>query len=466
MRFPLFGFGQTGKSRTVTSESRKNFYAEATDKPDKTVLALYGRWGLDLFASFGDTPIRGEGLQIGDFNYSVHRGILKETNNAAVFTDKGTLTTSAGVVSMCTDGNIIFIVDGANGYVYNTTTSLFTQVSDVDFVPAVSCAWIDGYFIADMRGSTDKTDWRSYQWSIDGLAWGGLDFASAEASPDPIERVYNDNRQVIFFGSVTTEFHNASGNFEEPFTRSATNEWGLAAKWSVCKIKDSIIYLGQNRMGKTQIIVLNGYTPEIVSNYEMSSIIDGYGDVSNAIGHSFMEGGHPFYVISFPSVSKTWLFDAATGLFSELTSGIKEGQYRGLFSNNYLGNTLIYDFENGNVYKTNPDTYTDNGTMIVGELISRHMFEQSYMFLSELWVDMQVGVGLSTGQGEDPQIILAISRDGGMTYGNERWRSFGRIGTNLTRAFWIRLGRSRDFTFKLRITDPVKRVITGAWTKS
>lgn len=465
MRYPLFGFGQTGKSRAVTTESRKNFYAEVTDKPDKSVIALYGRWGLDLFASFGDTPIRGEGIQIGDFNYTVHRGVLKETNNAAVSTDRGTLTTTSGVVSMCTDGNIIFIVDGVNGYVYNTTTTVFTQVSDVDFVPAVTCTWIDGYFIADMRGSTDRADWRSYQWSTDGLTWDGLDFASAEASPDPIERAYNDNRQLILFGSVTTEFHNVSGNFEEPFTRSATNEWGLAAKWSVSKIKDSIIYLGQNRMGKTQIIVLNGYTPQIVSNYEMSSIIDGYGDVSNAVGHSFMEGGHPFYVITFPNVMKTWLFDAATGLFSELTSGITEGQYRGLFSNNYLGNTLIYDFENGNIYKTNPDSYTDNGLMIVGELISRHMFEQDYVFLSELWIDMEVGVGLSTGQGSDPQIMLQVSKDGGMTYGNERWRSFGRIGKYLTRAIWYRLGRSRDFTFKARITDPVRRTIVGAWSK-
>ncbi len=464
MRYPLFGFGQTGKSRAVTTESRKNFYAEITDKPDKSVLALYGRWGLDLFTSFGDTPIRGEGLNIGDFNYTVHRGVLKQTNNAMVTVDRGTLTTTSGVVSMTTDGNTIFIVDGVNGYTYNTTTTVFTQVSDVDFVPAVTCTWIDGYFIADMRGSTDQTDWTKYQWSIDGLAWNGLDFASAESSPDPIQRVFNDNRQLILFGTVTTEFHNNSGNAEEPFTRTATNEWGLAAKWSVAKIKDSIIYLGQNRMGKTQVIVLNGYTPQIVSNYEMSSIIDTYGDVSNAVGHSFMEGGHPFYIISFPSIEKSWLFDAATNLWSEMTSGILEGQYRGLFSNNYLSETLVYDYENGNIYKINPDNYSDNGDMIVGELISRHMFEKEYIFLSELWIDMEVGVGLISGQGINPQIMLTVSRDGGFTYGNERWRTIGAIGKYLTRARWTRLGRSRDFSFKVRITDPVKRVITGCWT--
>ena len=463
MRYPLFGFGQTGKSKAVTTESRKNFYAEITDKPDRAVIALYGRWGLDLFASFGDTPIRGEGTQIGDFNYTVHRGVLKETNNAAVSTDRGMLTTTSGTVSMCTDGNTILIVDGANGYTYNTTTTTFTQVSDVDFVPAVTCTWIDGLFIADMRGSADKTDHTKYQWSIDGLSWDALDFASAESSPDPIQRVYNDNRQLVLFGTVTTEFHNNSGNAEEPFTRSATNEWGLAAKWSVAKIKDSIIYLGQNRMGKTQIIALNGYTPDIVSNYEMSSIIDSYGDVSNAIGHSFMEGGHPFYVISFPTVEKTWLFDAATKLFSELTSGITEGQYRGLFSNNYLGNTLIYDFENGNIYKTNPDTYSDNGSMIVGELISRHLFEREYQAVSLLQLEMESGTGLISGQGSDPQAMLQVSHDGGNTFGNEMWESFGKIGVYAqTVEFW-QLGCAKDMTFKIRITDPVKRVVTGAW---
>ena len=38
----------------------------------------------------------------------------------------------------------------------------------------------------------------------------------------------------------------------------------------------------------------------------------------------------------------------------------------------------------------------------------------------------------------------------------------GKIGKYLTRVFWQRLGRARDWVFELVITDPVKVVIINA----
>jgi len=61
-----------------------------------------------------------------------------------------------------------------------------------------------------------------------------------------------------------------------------------------------------------------------------------------------------------------------------------------------------------------------------------------------------------------PQIMLQVSRDGGYTYGREMWTSFGAIGQYLRRAEWRRLGVSRSFVFKFRVTDPVKVVIISA----
>ncbi len=460
MRFPIFGLGQTGKSVTVSAESRTNLYAELGD--DKAKIAFYNTPGLDLFDSFGDTPVRGA-LELGDFNYVVHRGTFWQQNNSAVKVSRGTLLTTSGRVSLATNGNIIQIVDGTYAYTYNTTTTTFAQVLDADFVPAVTNTWIDGYFITDQRGSTDVTKHQRYSWSTDGSTYDALNFAAAEASPDKLQRAYNDNRQLILFGEYTTEFHNSSGNSDLPFSRTATNEWGLAAINSIAKMNDSIIYLGQNRMGKTQVIVLNGYTPQIISNNEFSSIIDSYGNVSNASGYSIMIGGHPFYYLSFPSVSKTWMFDGSTNLWSKINSGLIEGQHRAIFSNNFIGRSLGYDYTNGNVYEFNPDSYTDNGDMIVRELTSRHVFDEGYISVNRLQIDLEAGVGLPSGQGSDPQIMLRISKDGGQTYPVERWTSFGAIGKYLTRAYWDRIGISRDFIFTVRITDPVKVAINGAY---
>ena len=462
MRMPLFGLGQVGKSVTATAQSRSNCYVEISNEPDKTQITLYRRSGLDLFDSFGDTPPRGA-IDLGNFNYVVHRGTFWEQNNSAIKTSRGTLTTTSGFVSMSSDGNTIHIVDGVNSYIYNTTTLVFTQSVSVNYVPAVTNTWIDGYFISDRRGSANQAEHNRYSWSLDGVTYNALDFNSAAASPDKIQRVYSDNRQLILFGEVTTEFHTNTGNLDLPFTRVATNEWGLAAVFSVAKFNASFIFLGQNRMGKTQVMVLNGYSPQIVSTPEMSTVIDSYGIVSNAVGRSSMEGGHAFYYLTFPSVGKTWLFDSVSALWQQVTSGITEGQYRGIFSNNFLGRTLVYDYANGNVYKENTNSYTDNGDMVVVEVTSKHIFGETLINIGRLWLDMETGVGLASSQGSSPMIILKISKDGGQTYPIERLASIGAIGKYRQRPYFNRVCLSRDCVIKIRITDPVKVVITGAY---
>jgi hypothetical protein len=83
----------------------------------------------------------------------------------------------------------------------------------------------------------------------------------------------------------------------------------------------------------------------------------------------------------------------------------------------------------------------------------------SYYYLE---TSFQKGVGLSTGQGDDPTVMLQVSRDGGMTWGSELWKTLGKEGKYKTRAKWNRLGTSRNTVFKLKITDPVYRVLIGA----
>jgi hypothetical protein len=58
--------------------------------------------------------------------------------------------------------------------------------------------------------------------------------------------------------------------------------------------------------------------------------------------------------------------------------------------------------------------------------------------------------------------MLQVSRDGGFTYSNEMWTTFGQAGEYLKRAEWRRLGVSRNYVFKFRITDPVKVVMMSA----
>jgi len=458
MIIPLFGLGQTGKSKTATSEHHLNLYAEV--RPDnERPLVFYGTPGTTLRVAFGDTPIRGW-IAVGDLYYVVHRGTFYEVNNAGTKTSRGTLNTTTGRVDLAYDGAVILITTGTSGYTYTVATTTLAEVTDAQFPDAANtCAWIDGLFFVD-DGETDQ-----FQWSPDGTNWDALDFASAESQPDGIVRVFTDNGELILLGSGTTEFRGNVGAADEPFQtiKGATQEFGLAARWSLTKFNSGLAALMKNKDGQVQIVFIKGYVPQPISSLELDSIINGYASVSDATAYAYKLGGHPMLQVNFPSAGKSWLFDAKTGMWSPLEYGLAGGRHRGEMHIDFLNKPLIADYENGNVYEISPDVYTDNGTSIARELIGRTFFQQNDpVTVDELFVDMETGVGLVSGQGSDPQAMLQISKDGGHTWGNELWTTIGAIGKYAVRTAWRRLGQSLSWTFKLRITDPIKVVVTYA----
>ena len=72
---------------------------------------------------------------------------------------------------------------------------------------------------------------------------------------------------------------------------------------------------------------------------------------------------------------------------------------------------------------------------------------------------------MTSGQGDDPQVMLQMSNDGGHSYGSENWRGAGKLGEYKKRLIWNRLGASRDRVFRIKVTDPVKWVILGAFVE-
>jgi hypothetical protein len=77
-------------------------------------------------------------------------------------------------------------------------------------------------------------------------------------------------------------------------------------------------------------------------------------------------------------------------------------------------------------------------------------------------LDMDTGVGLTTGQGSNPQAMLRWSRDGGKTWSNSIWRSMGAIGHYGWRTMWHRVGGGEREVYEITITDPIPVAITGA----
>jgi hypothetical protein len=78
-------------------------------------------------------------------------------------------------------------------------------------------------------------------------------------------------------------------------------------------------------------------------------------------------------------------------------------------------------------------------------------------------LDLETGLGIADGQGEDPQIMLRWSDDGGQTWSSEHWVSAGPQGEYKTRAIWRRLGQARDRVFEVTMTDPIPWRLIGSW---
>jgi len=459
---PLFGIGNVGKSVNVNAQERLNLYVELQQDPETNTLAVYGTPGLLTTTNYGASPHRGA-YSKGDFKYFVNRDTFWREANDGTQTALGTMLTSGGRVSIADNGVQLCIVDGTYGYIWNTVTLVWAQITDPEFEPTSIVRFMNGYFVGLRTGTGQFALSNLY----DGLVWPALDYATAEGDPDNLENLIPENGQLVLFGSVTTEFWSDSGAGDFPLARVGASavEFGLAARESLTKFNGALMFLSKNRLGQVQVCALAGYTATPVSNPELDHVINSYPAVSNATAYSYLLGGHSFYQINFPSANngagESWLYDGLSNAWSRV--GLDDARHRAEIQINHQDRAYLTDYANGKVYILDEETFTDDGATIPRQMICRHQATGDYSRFAKLWMDIESGVGLNLGQGSDPQIMLQISRDGGHTWGDELWRPMGKIGQYLRRATWNRLGRSRDWLFKVRVTDPVKIVFRAAW---
>ena len=335
----------------------------------------------------------------------------------------------------------------------------FVRITDVDFPGAQTVTFLNGYFAIQVPNSG--------RWYIsalyDGINWNALDFATAESDPDNLVRIMAENGQIVLFGEKTTEFWGDSGGVDFPFARIGASaiEWGLAARWSLCKFLDSLMFLRRNRLGYTEVCMLSGYTAKSVTPPELAYVFSQYSTVENASAFSYMVAGHAMYQINFSSEDESWLYDAQSQAWSRVQSG--DGRHRGEIQASYLNRPYVSDYENGKIYRLDENVYTDDGEPIAREFISRHQATGDFTHFPQFWLELEAGVGLISGNGSDPQMMMSISRDGGHTYGGEVVRPIGKIGEYRRRAVFNRVGRARDWLYKFRIVEPIKTVFVAAW---
>jgi hypothetical protein len=338
----------------------------------------------------------------------------------------------------------------------------FRQITAEGFPGGNTVTFLDGYFIVNAPNTRQFYLSQLY----DGFTWNALSFASKEAYTDNLEAVAVDNSCLVLLGFISQEYWQDIGAFPFPLLRipGSPTDMGVAARWSVARCNGELIYLGRARRGGLSVVTIRNYRPVTVSTPDLDFLFNEYVNPGDAIAFSYRQNGHEFYQISFQQQGVTWLYDATSEVWSTLLSGATTRHYAN-FGCQFDFHVMVSDYRNGNLYILDPASYTDNGDLIARELITPHFFVNTSfnkLHIYRLRLDMEQGGGLNDGQGQTPQVMLQVSRDGGYTWGDEMWATCGAQGNFLSRAEWRRLGVSRNYVFKFRITDPIKTVLIGA----
>lgn len=470
MKTPILGSSYVARSVNAADNRMVNLFAEIVPEAGKEPAFLQRCPGLRLLANVGSGPIRGLWAFQSDATaaFVVSGNTLYKINTSWSATAIGTVTGS-GPVSMSDNGTQLFVACNGPSYIYNNSTGVFSQILDPDFPGAVTVGYLDGYFVFNEPGS--QRVWVTSL--LDGTSVDPLDFASAEGSPDGLVAVLVDHREAWLFGSNSVEVWYDSGGADFPLSRiqGAFNEIGCAAPYSVAKLDNGIFWLGSDARGRGIVYRANGYTGQRISTHAVEWQIQQYGSLSNAIGYTYQQDGHSFYVLVFPDANTTWVYDVSTNAWHERAGwdGAQFTRHRGNCQMSFNDETVIGDFDSGNIYAFDLDVYADNGG-VQRWLRSWRALPTGQNDLKRtahhaLQLDCESGVGLDIGQGSDPQVMLRWSDDGGHTWSNEHWSGMGSIGQYYRRVFWRRLGMTlklRDRVYEISGTDPVKIAIMGA----
>jgi hypothetical protein len=388
----------------------------------------------------------------------------------------------------------------------------FTQIPSTDgaFSGANVVDIVDNYFVYNKPGSQQ---------------WGASDFLSPisptlsyalkDGAPDNLVSLIVDHREVYLLGEASSEVWTDVGAVPFPFQRipGTNTQHGIAAVYSVARVGNSFAYVSRNIRGEAQIVQMNGYIPQRISTHAVeNTLANQY--IDDAIAWTYQLEGHECYVVTFPTLDLTWVYDATTQMWHKWLYVNNDNGYerhRGNCCTLFQNMILVGDYENGKVYMLDRANYTDDGQEIRRLRRAPHLVaDLQRQYFDEFQIQFQPGVGttgfsvqtgaiqpatiespytiypndaLTIGPNDIvylgqtsvvnvqdtttyPQAMLRWSNDGGSTWSNEHWVTIGQQGKYKNRAIWRRLGMARDRVFEVVVSDPVKAVIVSANLKA
>lgn len=456
----LTGFiGGSTAGRTPDASAARSlnlFPVEVATTPPQ--LALQSIPGLRRWGTLPEAPVRGLYTATNGRVFGVAGRTLYELDVGGLAPARGTLAAGTEVVHLTDNGLMLTLVDGTHGYGLTFATNAFGPTTDPDFHGGRTIGFLDGRFVWDVPG-TGQFQWSElYSPSIDALA-----FATAEARADPLVGLLVDHRELWLFGTQTTEVLYSTGDPFTPFQRlpGALMELGSVGPHVMAALQNTVFWVSSSPRGHGLVLAAQGYQPQRISTPAVEYALGQSHQLAQTVALTYTQEGHGWYGLLVPDLETSWWFDTTTQQWSERTALHPDGTlhpWPGGFHTVAWGEHLVGDYRTGTVYVLDPQTYDLAGRPLLRRRVTPPVRQdQEWLGLTRLRVHLETGVGLDQAEvpGHDPQVMLRVSRDGGHVWERPQWASMGRIGQYGQTVEWRRLGRARQFSFELSVTDPV-----------
>lgn len=428
-------------------------------RPGKNLLAIPPKQG----------PGRGLYRATNGTLYAVVDDTVYSVNSSFAFSAVGNIGHGTSVVSMADNGqdvgdNLVLVDGSSNGWVITMSTNAFAPIVDPTglFVGSNRVDYLQGFFLFN---APNTPYW--YISQADSVTFNALDIASKTSYADNIKTLGVRQREVWLIGDLSTEPWYLSGAPDFPFEAIASTfvPYGCVATYSMLSIDVSLFWLAQDLKGQGIVVKSNGYAAERISNHAIENEFLSYPTLTDAVAGTYQIEGHIFYILSFPSADKTWVYDLATGQWHELTWTDNDGaEHRDrcpFYAHAY--NVIVgQDWETGLLYQIDTNTYQDNGQPIVFRRGFPHVLNEMKRVSHWSFVaDMQCGT--TTDNTANPQLNLRYSDDRGQTWSDPIMTTFGQIGQYDISPQFRRLGMARDRVYELFWSENMMTALNGAY---
>lgn len=426
--------GQDGAARLA------NMYAEEVGEEGKNRYALYAIDGMSRFATLTGGGIRAMLAMSDDELYAVAGRVVSRVDSAGTGTVVGGMV-SDGMVTMARNRRAVpQIMITCDGSTVKIEGGLLTTYTDADLPPANSVCMHSGYFV-----------WTHYDGRMtfagpDDDDTDALDFVTANASADALLRGYSRGSDLLLAGQRSIESWGDTGG-DTPFVRSTVIQIGVLSPQSMCDIDTTVAFVAHDGT----ICVLNGYTPQRVSNHEVERLIADDTSPTTIRGYGWTERGHRF--VGFTGSTWTKVYDLTTDKWHDRQSyGLTRWRCGSAVQ---LGTRRLFGhISSPHILLSDDSLHTEDGDVIqtVAQLPPVHAFPNDVR-MDALYIDVVPGVGLGTGASQDvtPRLMVDYSDDGGSTFSAQRMLEMGAQGQRLTRVRTHRLGTIRQTGRTIRV---------------